>query len=57
MGRGTGTGGKDGTALRRRMTAAGKKGREGIHMEEVAEHNTPDDAWMVFGGRVYDVSS
>mmetsp|Transcript_47049 Transcript_47049/g.112801 ORF Transcript_47049/g.112801 Transcript_47049/m.112801 type:complete len:465 (-) Transcript_47049:64-1458(-) len=56
MGRGSGSGGKDGTAVRRR--GAAKKGaREGITMKEVATHNTPEDAWMVFGGRVYDVSS
>ena len=54
---GAGAGGKDGTARRRAGAAKGKGGRAGIRMEEVAAHCTPEDAWMVFGGKVYDVSS
>ena len=27
-----------------------------IQWEEVAKHNTPEDAWVVAQGRVYDIS-
>ena len=31
--------------------------RRGYALAEIAKHNTADDAWMVYDGRVYDVTN
>ena len=44
MGKGAGAGGES------------QKGRK-ITIEELAQHRTPNDAWMASRGKVYDVSN
>jgi cytochrome b involved in lipid metabolism len=40
-----------------RLVCAGGRGlRKDITLEEVREHHTPEDAWMVLQGRVYNIS-
>lgn len=59
MGRGEGKGGQramlpdSGLLLGKRRAVVRK---DKISMEEVKKHRTPDDAWMVCRGKVYDVS-
>ena len=46
MGKGGGSGGEAGAAPKRKIT-----------IEELAEHRTPEDAWMASRGKVDDVSN
>jgi cytochrome b involved in lipid metabolism len=42
--------------LRRSRATRPPPPRRGITMAEVRQHRSPEDAWMVFRGRVYAIS-
>ncbi|CAM9417760.1 unnamed protein product [Choristocarpus tenellus] len=56
MGRGAGRGGEGNQWFGQKNGPTGASVGVQISQEEVAQHRTPEDAWMVYRNKVYDVS-